>query len=350
MNTNNNNAATNVNNAVAVPNGLALRLIDEPLPFGAALLTEKELDNVDYGWDGESVLRHGVLPKNAVIAVHSGEFHADDVVSAVLLAMFAGVEDPTIIRTRDAAELEKADIRADVGEGLFDHHGPRAVKGVAACTRIFQLLRNSGCFGKLSKYTIEELKKLVAAVASVDTATPDMSAHWLTGLVQNHNRWGLVTHANMDDLFRTTCGTVYDELEAMVTVWEAAAKAESAALTDIAAAKGGEVVVFTPAARPANCKELIYKHAPQCVYFVSPESENDWRVLCAADPTRQFADADELRFNSRRLIPEKFRSLRDGELDAATGLTGSIFCHQGGFIAGFKTRDAAVRFAELCLK
>lgn len=64
------------------------------------------------------------------IGVHSGAFHADDVLSAVLLKELDEYKDAEIIRTRDPAILETCEVVCDVGcvynhdEKRYDHHQP----------------------------------------------------------------------------------------------------------------------------------------------------------------------------------------------------------------------------------
>ena len=76
------------------------------------------------------------------LATHSGAFHADDCLAYVVLtgALKLGIGDQThsLIRTRDSAALENADIVWDVGgiadaqRWRFDHHqsgAPKAPNG-----------------------------------------------------------------------------------------------------------------------------------------------------------------------------------------------------------------------------
>ena len=131
----------------------------------------------------------------------------------------------------------------------------------------------------------------------------------------------------------------------MLETWGVEAKASRAAEEEIQKQLDDEVVVFhNPISRKAPVKQLIYKLAPKAVFYVSPESSDDWRVLCCC-PT----DAPFSNFESKKLIPKKYRGLRGEELSAATVLDGAIFCHAAGFIAGFKTLKAAEAFARKAL-
>lgn len=71
------------------------------------------------------------------IAVHDGQFHADDVVCVALLKAFGW--KGRVIRTRDP-EILKSVIGIDVAGSLtgdqFDHHGTAAVFGISALTKL----------------------------------------------------------------------------------------------------------------------------------------------------------------------------------------------------------------------
>ena len=67
-------------------------------------------------------------PKRPVIAVHSGKFHADDVLAVYLLKEVDRYKYADVIRTRDQKQLAQCDIVCDVGgeydhaRGRYDHH------------------------------------------------------------------------------------------------------------------------------------------------------------------------------------------------------------------------------------
>ena len=97
------------------------------------------------------ILRSPALPVRA--AVHSGPFHADDVLCAALLYIMFGRENVEIIRTRDPEVLAGCQIVLDVGGKdeitdtriCLDHHQPGSLireNGVkaAACGKLADLM------------------------------------------------------------------------------------------------------------------------------------------------------------------------------------------------------------------
>src|SRR5688500_11478275 len=62
-----------------------------------------------------------------LVATHDGPFHADDVMAFALIRTFVDA-DAQVVRTRDPARIDAADVVADVGgvydrgRRRFDHH------------------------------------------------------------------------------------------------------------------------------------------------------------------------------------------------------------------------------------
>lgn len=61
---------------------------------------------------------------------------------------------------------------------------------------------------------------------------------------------------------------------------------------------------------------------------------------------RRAEDGFELRAD----LPAAWAGLANGELEAACGVEGASFCHNGRFIAAARTREAALAMAELAVE
>lgn len=328
------NASTTNEEYSAILGWLSLR--------GADLVTDNEGKVLELTWDERWTLREQVVharqADNTVpikVGTHNGEAHADEALAlAMLYLWFPSIE---IVRTRDAAKLAECDLRVDVGEGLLDHHGRRHIPGVSAATRVWQLLNNYS-------EGVEPLLDVVRRTACLDTGidVQDKPFPWFKTMWKAGIRRGV----DPDELFFSLVCKIHDEIVDILANARAEAEAKEAAEASIeAAGADARVITFDAASREADVKKILWERKAPAVYYISPEDDEDWRILCCA-PT----DAEYSYFASARLIPEKFRGLRADALNAATGLQGGIFCHQAGFIAGFKTREAAEAFANLCLQ
>lgn len=82
-------------------------------------------------------------------------------------------------------------------------------------------------------------------------------------------------------------------------------------------------------------KEYNIEGIPKYVIF--GENEDSWRVMGVPLTPSSYL--------GRKFFPKSWRGLRDQELSAASGVPDLIFCHHTGFIAGAKTKEAAMQLA-----
>lgn len=315
-----------------------MKSLRETLAFDEALLRGRESEVIEAGWDGAAVLAVGKLPSTVIIAVHPAPHHGDEIFSVALLMEILDFLDRKvqIIQTRDPREWGKAHLVVDVGEGLLDHHRARAEAGVAACTRVSQLIYQTVAGPNFPKTLWEIYDELQKGVAAVDTGVTETSPFpW----IRNACQAGMILE---EDNFLDMVERVKKEMEERILVEISAERAEEAIKNVLSS--DDEVLIFPAECRWGKCKEEMWRRKSRCVYYVSPEKE-EWRVLCAADPDKEFS-----ALSSRRLIPEKFRSLTGKELSEKTGIPGGVFSHAAGFIAGFATKEGAEAFARLCLE
>lgn len=88
-------------------------------------------------------------------------------------------------------------------------------------------------------------------------------------------------------------------------------------------------------------RPAIVKAGADHLLFVVHPRENDW---CLTGIRR----GDE-GFELRADLPAAWAGLSNGDLEAVCGIDGASFCHNGRFIAAAKTREAALAMAELAV-
>lgn len=307
----------------------------ENLEFCPELLNGVEARLIVPGWDGSAVLA-GPIPNDVVVGIHDGCFHADEILSLALLRL--GQPDLRWVRTRDP-EVLASTLRVDVGEGLLDHHGSRYEAGIAACSRVYALLIQSGA---IPSWAHRVLTPIVATTAAWDDGD-DSSPHPL-GYVHALQAAATATGGDNDADFSMALEMVETHLRAVMAAAAAAASATAIAMAEIEKQTDVVVPCFSAETRAADIRQLLFDAGHPAMFYVSPESAADWRVLCTSQR------AQYSRFRSAALLPERFRGLRGAALAEAAGLPAgaAIFCHIKGFIAGFTTREAALKFANLC--
>ena len=73
-------------------------------------------------------------------------------------------------------------------------------------------------------------------------------------------------------------------------------------------------------------------------FTLFPGTDGSWRVVAIPPQLGEFGQ--------KRGFPKAWAGLSDEELEAVTGVEGSVFCHKNLFIAVFKTREAALSALE----
>lgn len=105
---------------------------------------------------------------------------------------------------------------------------------------------------------------------------------------------------------------------------------------------GRLLVLDEPCHWKGHLAELEPKPEHYLYVVYEDETSKSWRVQSVPVATESF--------ESRKLLPEEWRGLRDSELDQVTGVEGGIFVHRTGFIGGHKTKEGAIELARLAIQ
>lgn len=298
------------------------------------------------------------------LVTHSGGFHADDLLSSVILTqVFPAAR---IIRSRDESWITPAADRIiyDVGRafdaevGIFDHHQRGAP------------LRDDGqpfsSFGLIwRQFGRDYLRALAVPEADLEGIHADLDAGFVlpvdlmdNGALDPATAGPLLSDLTLpmlleslkpvfDDTapeaeahaFDVALGVARTLFEAAVRRKAAKARAEAVVLRAIAAA-GRARVLDLPQGMPFRA--AIESAGADHLLFVIHPRESDW----ALTGIRKHADG----FEQRADLPEAWAGLTDAALEAASGVAGARFCHNGRFIAVAATRDAIVRMADIAVR
>lgn len=88
-------------------------------------------------------------------------------------------------------------------------------------------------------------------------------------------------------------------------------------------------------------RPTIVKAGADHLLFVVHPRDKDWCLTTI----RRADDGFEVRAD----LPAAWAGLTDSDLEAASGVAGASFCHNGRFIAAARTREAALALAELAV-
>jgi uncharacterized UPF0160 family protein len=276
----------------------------------------------------------------SVVATHDGPFHADDVMAYALVRTFwdPGAE---LVRTRDLSRIAVADIVVDVGGEYdparlrFDHHQASYTGPWSAAGMVLDWLSRAG---RIEPELARNLRTgLMDYLDDVDNGrvAPSPTVPCFPRIVDALGQ-AARTHAEFDAAYRQASDFAVLWLQGLVAehdkVLDARKKVKEA--MDRAVSRGVrllELEEYLPWKGP-YFESGGETHPTD--YVLHPGTDGSWRIV-AIPP--KLGD-----FGQKRPLPEAWAGLVDAELEAVTGVPGSVFCHKNRFIAVFKTREGAM--------
>lgn len=294
------------------------------------------------------------------LVTHSGGFHADEVLSSVILTRLH--PQARIMRTRDADWITPAEGRIiyDVGRDfdaarmIFDHHQKSPpLRDDGQPYSSFGLIWRQ--FGRdylaalqVPAADIEAIHAAIDADLVLPIDLVDNGALSPTGPLADLSLPMLLESLKpvFDDRSPDADDRAFDGAVAIARAFVEAAvarkaakhRAEAVVMAAIAAAGDGRVLEL-PMGMPF--RSAITAAGADHLLFVIHPRDTDW----ALTGIRRDADGFDLRAD----LPAAWAGLTDGAFEAASGVPGARFCHNARFIAVAADRDAALRLADLAV-
>ncbi len=301
-------------------------------------------------------------PNPLYLVTHSGGFHADELLSSVILTRLFPAA--SIRRSRDEGWTSAAPDRIiyDVGRdydaeaGIFDHHQRNAP------------LREDGqpysSFGLIWKHFGHDyLRALDLPAADIDAlhTSFDQDFVLLIDLMDNGAMEpgvagplaGLTLPALLDSLkpsfddhdpeaddraFLAALPIARALVEARLKAKAAKRRAEAMVLEAIAKA-GPSRVLELPMGMPF--RSAVDKAGADHLWFVINPRDKDWAI----GGIRKSGDS----FAQRADLPAAWAGLTDAALEEASGVKGARFCHNARFIAVADSREAILQMAAIAV-
>ncbi len=291
------------------------------------------------------------------LVTHDGSFHADDIFAAAALSILLKnkSEDFEILRTRDEKEINSADYVFDVGgiydetKNRFDHHqvgGAGTREGIlyAAFGLVWKKFGKELCGSDEAAKIIE--KKLVMPVDAWDNAIdlvvnkdPEISPFYLQHIFFDMEPTWREEDLNQNDMFLKS-----------VEIAKLILSREIIQANDALLARSEVIKIYEKAAD----KRLIVldKNYPfqytlhdfsEPLFVVYPRKANNWWGV-------KTVRRDPKTFINRKNLPKLWAGLRDEELQNVSGVSDAIFCHRGLFMAVAKSREGAIKLAQIALE
>lgn len=281
------------------------------------------------------------------IYVHAGTFHADDVACVSICKMLnLNVEYDRITRVTDLDDVLADDnvIVADIGGGIFDHHGPAAKTRRdggphSACTLLWERFGSEATKTYLSHLSGDDVTKvstkledeILFRIADEDNGL-FCPGYTLNSIIAQMN-------PNWDD--GCPCAADAAFTEAVLLMDEIL----KTALKRYASQVKGKEFVQKALAKKQNGVVILEKYVPWKDYVVAdpdalvmvvPSNRGGWNI--------QMVPKSMEGFETRVDTPYDWHGISG--LDAEDKVPGMTFCHRNGFLASFRTKENAVAAAQ----
>ncbi|MBN7808115.1 MYG1 family protein [Agrobacterium rosae] len=297
------------------------------------------------------------------LVTHSGGFHADELLSSVILTRL--FPQARIVRSRAPEWITPSADRIiyDVGGAydaethIFDHHQrgaplredgqPYSSFGLIWKHYGHQYLAASG----VPEAHIEAIHTSFDSgfVLPIDLMDNGALSPATAGLLAGLTLPALLetlkpvfdnNDPEADDLaFHAALAIARSFVEASIGKKAAKLRAESLVLDAIEKTGEGRVLEL-PLGMPF--RPAVVKAGADHLLFVVHPRDKDWCLT----GIRRADDGFELRAD----LPVAWAGLTNGDLETASGVEGATFCHNGRFIAAAKTREAALAMAEIAVR
>ncbi|MGR3463367.1 MYG1 family protein [Limimaricola sp.] len=297
------------------------------------------------------------------LVTHSGGFHADELLSSVILTRL--FPDAELVRSRDKAWITPGEGRIiyDVGgqfdaEALiFDHHQkPNPLREDGQPYSSFGLIWAQ--YGRdylraldVPEHDIETVhasfdRGFVLPVDLLDNGAVDASAAGplfsgltLPALLESLKPAFDDREEGADDrAFAAAVPVARAFVEARIRRSAAKRRAEGMVAEAIAAAGEGRVLEL-PMGMPFRAG-VEAAGADHLLFVIHPRG-SDWALTTIRTGDDTFA--------TRADLPAAWAGLTDAALEAASGVKGAKFCHNGRFIAVADSREAIMAMAEIAV-
>lgn len=281
------------------------------------------------------------------ISVHAGTFHADDVACVSICKMLnLNVEYDRITRVTDLDDVlaDDNEIVADIGGGIFDHHGPAAKTRRdggphSACTLLWERFGSEATKVYLSHLSGDDVTEvstkledeILFRIADEDNGL-FCPGYTLNSIIAQMN-------PNWDD--GCPCAADAAFTEAVLLMDEIL----KTALKRYASQVKGKEFVQKALAKKQNGVVILEKYVPWKDYVVAdpdalvmvfPSNRGGWNI--------QMVPKSMEGFETRVDTPYDWHGISG--LDAEDKVPGMTFCHRNGFLASFRTKENAVAAAQ----
>lgn len=296
-----------------------------------------------------------LLSKKIKVAVHDGDFHTDDVFAVAILSLYLN-QRLKIFRTRDHEVLLKMDYVLDVGrkyipkENKFDHHqegwNEKRANGIPYAT--------SGLvwkeYGEKITGNIDVTEKIDSKIIQTIDAE-DNGVELGKSTFEN-----VVPYCVSDYIFDFNPSWTEKNLDPLKCFENAVEEAQRILKREIK--KGQDCILGAKKIKEIYAKtedkrililddnyswKKVVSLLPEALFVIQETKENNsWRVKSVG--------LNGSQFKNKIYFPESWAGKVIEELAKISGVPDALFCHNQRFMATTKTKDGAIKLAQLAIQ
>lgn len=294
------------------------------------------------------------LKSKKIVVVHDGNFHPDDVFAVASLSILNN-GNIKVIRSREEREISKADYVVDVGHvhdperNRFDHHqeggaGFRDGKiSYSAFALVWQTYGEKICGSKKIAEILD--KKIVAAVDADDDgldvcqkSLPGVTPVMLVDVIYSLRPTWKEADLDINKIFLEAVALAEEVLLREIKITRDNLEAEGLVAEVYNKTVDKRVIIFDKIYLP---KPLLYKYPEPLFVVYLDRSRKMWRVTTI--------EKGENTYECRKNFPEVWWGKKGEELAKITGVADAVFCRNKGVFAAAKSKEGAIKLAELAL-
>ncbi len=298
--------------------------------------------------------------KKIQIVTHSSGFHTDDIFAVATLSLLLEKEGKefTITRSRDMNIAEKADYLVDFGSiydpkiKRFDHHQeggagkrengiPYASFGLVWKEYGTQISGNAVVAERIDKMIVQPVDFVDAdpkGMTLFESPVKDLHPFDLGMIKILFAPTWKEDILKIDETFLTLVSYAKALLSRMIVYYCDELEGERYVLEAYKNSEDKRLIILENSEYPWL---RVLPELPEPLYVVYKNIKNDtWSIKCVRD---------FWSYKTRKDLPESWAGKTDKELEAVTGVSGAVFCHNARFMAVNKTKDGILRMAEIAL-
>ncbi len=286
------------------------------------------------------------------IATHNGGFHADDVFAVAAFQLLLGLDNISVIRTRDEAVIASADYVVDVGgvydhkQKRYDHHqngAPMRENGIPYAGFGFMWRHYGAKISCSDEVAAAVDEKLCWPIDLIDNAIPvwergqyDIAPFSWDGVLQTW-RAEESRGEDMDEQFLEAADLARAYLKRKIQREQVKLEQKQKAQALYESSQEHAILVsdmYIPRS------EFIDKEDVNTVVFPRAGDMGAGWVAVAVQVSKD-------SFQTRVQFPEAWAGLRDQELAHVSDIEDAVFCHKDRYMFIAQTRESAIAAAKL---